>query len=175
MNRLNVGCGDDVLHGWDNCDKYPVNDSVIDTDILTLRGVKTNHYDEVRMHMVLEHVHVDLISTALHQASRVLKVGGVVTVTVPDMDYFFDLYRTHAKGKLDTTAGVMAFKEVCYQILDPELDSELTTHQCLFNFDFLRLMFLQEGFVDIQRIDSQPGTLVVEALTANNISTLAED
>ena len=172
MKKLNIGCGDDVLDGWDNCDAYPTNKFVIEADVLTLRGIKSNHYDLVSAHMVLEHVHVDLISTALHQISRVLKVGGAVNIVVPDMDYFINLYLELAKGKLDTTSGMMAYKEVCYQLLDPELDTNLTTHQCLFNFDFLTYMLIQEGFTDIEKNKgSQPGVLGVTAMKSEKIST----
>ena len=169
--KLNVGCGDDILEGWDNCDSYPSNASVIKADLLTLRGVRSNYYKRVRLHMVLEHVHVDLVSTALHQVSRVLDIAGQIEITVPDLDYFFDLYTSRAKNKLSSTAGMMAFKEVCYQLLDPELDENLTTHQCFFNWDFLRLSLLQEGFSDIKRVAGQDGTLNVIAYKLEKIST----
>lgn len=171
MKKLNIGCGEDVLEGWDNCDSYPTIDSVIKSDILTLRGIKSNHYDFVAAHMVLEHVHVDLISTALHQISRVLKVGGKVEITVPDMDYFIDLYLEKAKNKLHTTAGMMAYKEVCYQLLDPELDENLITHQCLFNHSFLTYMLLQEGFTELTPEKRQAGVLCVTATKPEKIST----
>ena len=171
MNKLNVGCGDDILANWDNCDAYPSKDSVIKADLLTLRGIKSNHYDLVRLHMVLEHVHVDLVSTALHQVSRVLAVGGVIEITVPDLDYFVGLYQESARDKLNTTAGMMAYKEVCYQLLDPELDTNLTTHQCFFNWDFLKLSLMQEGFSEIGKVDGQVGTLNVIASKLEKIST----
>ena len=175
MKKLNIGCGDELLVGYTNCDAYPVDDSVIETDVLSLRGLRTSEYGEVRIHMVLEHVHVDLVGTALHQISRVLTPDGVVMITVPDMDYFIDLYLNHAKGKLHTTKGVMAFKEACYQLLDPELDPNLQTHQCFFNFDFLKMSLLQEGFVGITRQESQDGTLVVHASKEQNISTFKSE
>lgn len=171
MTKLNVGCGDDILEGWDNCDSYPSDDSVIEADLLTLRGIKSNHYEHVRLHMVLEHVHVDLISTALHQVSRVLDIGGKVEITVPDFDYFLSLYNNKANNKLDTTLGMMAYKEVCYQLLDPELDPKLTTHQCFFNWDFLKFSLLQEGFSNIERVYLQAGTLNAIAYKLEKIST----
>lgn len=144
--RLNIGCGNDLLEGYDNCDAKPENDRIKKADVVILENIRTNYYDEVLMKMILEHVHIDLIPTALFQAHRVLKPGGKLEIISPDFDALVDRY-LKIRGKLNNTKNFFLFKDIVYNLLDPEIREGAKTHQSVITKDFLKMSLEAEGFI----------------------------
>lgn len=82
MTKLNLGCGDQFLDGYINCDMLPnvKTDKVFDLEKFPY-PFADNFADEVLMDNVLEHLH-DIVST-MREIHRILKPGGVVKIIVP--------------------------------------------------------------------------------------------
>ncbi len=80
---LNLGCGNDVRPGWENFDKYPVNDKVKFIDLSVLPFPFPDGYaDFILLHHVFEHLSVNRFEL-MKELSRILKPGGEVRIVVP--------------------------------------------------------------------------------------------
>jgi predicted SAM-dependent methyltransferase len=120
--------------------------------------------------MVLEHVHIDLVPTALYQISRVLAPGGFVDITVPDFDYFVQKYLNN-KGKLTKTMNFHNFYNITYNLLAPEIDPKIRTHQALFTEEFLTILLVDDGFVNVETVRKAGGILTVWAFKHDGSSS----
>lgn len=84
--KLNLGCGSDIRHGWENYDKFPHDSRVkfIDLDILPL-PFPSDSIDIIQLSQVLEHVLYPLELCV--ECNRVLKPGGKLLIDVPVYSY----------------------------------------------------------------------------------------
>jgi predicted SAM-dependent methyltransferase len=81
--RLNLGCGHEVLDGWENYDSHPVTDEVQYINLNTLPlPFETGSIDEVLLSHVLEHLEVNPYEFMM-EIYRILKKDGVVQVKLP--------------------------------------------------------------------------------------------
>lgn len=84
--RLNLGCGRDKRAGYINVDKHAVfePDRVVDLES-TPWPFPDNAVDEIVLHHVLEHLgqQTETFLAILVELYRILKVGGVIEITVP--------------------------------------------------------------------------------------------
>lgn len=80
--KLNLGCGKDVLKGWENYDKYPVNEHVkyINLNEFPL-PFPDNFADEIKLSHVVEHIVYR--KEFMMEISRILKPNGKVFVVLP--------------------------------------------------------------------------------------------
>lgn len=90
---LHLGCGPTYLEGLTNADAF--DDSVRDRalDALDLDGYSDASVDHIETHHMFEHLSFADGRTALREWARVLKVGGTLAITVPDMDRVVRLWR----------------------------------------------------------------------------------
>jgi len=81
MEKLNLGCGNDIKQGWTNLDiaNLPGVDVVHNLNKLPL-PFNENSFDEILCQDVLEHIHFTELLKDIH---RILKPGGVLDVRVP--------------------------------------------------------------------------------------------
>lgn len=63
-------------------------------DVTWLKPIEDQTVDYVLAQDVLEHIHRVKCSTTLHEWNRVLKIGGLLDVRVPDVMAIVDLMRT---------------------------------------------------------------------------------
>lgn len=79
--KLNLGCGEKLMQGYINCDKYQTNaDMKVDLDVLPL-PFKDNTADEIILRQTLEHVDNQL--DLLYDCHRILKKGGILKIMLP--------------------------------------------------------------------------------------------
>lgn len=81
LNKLNVGCGDNILPGWVNLDisALPGVDVVCDIEKLPLPFVD-DQFDEILCQDILEHIEYVPV---LRDIYRIMKKGGALTIRVP--------------------------------------------------------------------------------------------
>jgi len=82
---LDVGCGGAVRPGWIGIDKYTVAPGVINADMCKL-PYADNTVDIVHSSHSLEHLSIRKAHRALYEWYRVLKPGGMLFLTMPDLD-----------------------------------------------------------------------------------------
>lgn len=91
MVQLNLGCGNDIREGFINVDvrQVPNVDIVATLEKLPFRD---NYADKIVAQDVLEHFcRIELIDVVT-EIKRVLKVGGILEVRVPDCEQILNKY-----------------------------------------------------------------------------------
>jgi len=77
--KLNLGCGNHILEGWDNYDIHP-SKNVKELDLNKLPyPFPDNHADEILASHVLEHLYLPIYD-AMIELHRILKPGGKLIV-----------------------------------------------------------------------------------------------
>jgi len=82
MKKLNLGCGEKVLDGYENYDKYNPDAKYIDLEKLPLIEFNDNSYDEILLLNVLEHLWLNPYDFML-EMYRILKTGGIIKIELP--------------------------------------------------------------------------------------------
>ena len=137
---LHIGCGEIVATGFINLDARPgPHVHIVTQDLFRLEMIPDYAFDLVYMSHVLEHVsHLNVIET-LKELCRILKVGGVLRVSVPDFDHILTLYRA-------TDHDIRAIE----QPLMGGQDYAFNYHYMVFNDAHLRKLMLNSGFREAQ-------------------------
>lgn len=102
MKKINLGCGSQILDGYENYDKFPIDGRVkyIDLDTLPL-PFDDKSVDEVIIFHVLEHLDVNLLDF-MKDINRILKPDGVLYVRLPTWSNKLQHNRFfHSKGYLN--------------------------------------------------------------------------
>lgn len=89
--KLNLGCSDDLLDGYINVDKFPVNDKVYVADLSEPWPWPDSSVEQVRAYDIIEHLPSQIHT--MNEMWRVLEPGGEAYIIVP------------------TTAGLGAFQD----------------------------------------------------------------
>ena len=91
-DKLQIGCGNCLLHGWINTDIKPCSDDVLYMDITRPFPFDDNSFRYVYSEHVCEHVSFDSFILALREILRILKPNGVFRIAMPSLDFLLNLY-----------------------------------------------------------------------------------
>ena len=91
--KLHVGCGENVLEGWLNCDLNPKKSSVLRFDATKRYPFDDGQFDYVFSEHFIEHIDYRQGLKMLSECCRVLKRGGKTRITTPNIVFLVDLYR----------------------------------------------------------------------------------
>src|SRR4030042_962249 len=95
---VHIGCGEKNAPGFINVDARPLaRMHVVTDDITSLADFDSGTVDLVYMCHILEHIKRNDLQKVLSEMKRVLKVGGVLRISVPDFDKLIEVY--NAAGK----------------------------------------------------------------------------
>lgn len=93
--KLHLGCYDRKIYGYTNVDiRSEVNPDVVD-DVLELKKFKNNTVDVIYTCHVLEHLSRENSKKALTRWFDLLKPGGILRVSVPDIQAVCEHYIYH--------------------------------------------------------------------------------
>jgi predicted SAM-dependent methyltransferase len=134
--KLNLGCHKWKIPGWINIDTDPKVTPDVIMDVKKL-DYPNDYVEEIYAGHLLEHLTVN--SQVLKEWKRVLKPGGKITITVPDIAKAIDLYN---KGQLS------------YDFLIQVVfgNQEVTKHNMVFSEKMLLAMVSKE-FPNVKIID----------------------
>jgi SAM-dependent methyltransferase len=85
LNMLHLGCGERILEGFVNIDKYFEHPSVINFDIFKL-PFDSESVDIIYCSHVLEHLPIRHAKLAIGEWSRVLKKDSKLYLAIPDLE-----------------------------------------------------------------------------------------
>lgn len=104
--RLNLGCGENVLDGWENYDLYPSCRQVKPLDLNELPLPFPNNYaDHIRVSQVLEHLSCHPFEF-IQECHRILKPGGTLFVGLPSFSFTLPHLRGyHPEGYMNVVIG----------------------------------------------------------------------
>lgn len=80
--KLHLGCGNTIMSGWQNIDKYSTKPGVLKHDIRKL-PYEDNSVSVIYSSHMIEHVHQKELPDAIQEWFRVLKPGGQLIVRCP--------------------------------------------------------------------------------------------
>ena len=138
--KLNLGCGDEYLEGYVNCDMYASKvDMRFDASKINFGN---NEVDEIRAYHLIEHFDFKQVFDVLKEWCRALKPGGILRVETPD---FLNSCKSFVEGNEQVRLNLYG-----HFFAQPWLDGFV--HKFLFTEAQLRWSLEQCGFKDIQRM-----------------------
>lgn len=155
--KLHLGCGPVHVPGFLNVDidlSFPAVD-VLD-DVRKLRRCRERSAAVIYACHVLEHFSHAEVLLVLRRWCEVLKPGGELRVSVPDIDRIVQIYSKnwqHFQTPPNTPwIGLIYGGEA----------SPYDYHKTGFNFAYLKYLLLQVGFVDVEEYPQWPHWLGIE-------------
>ena len=137
--KLHIGCGKKYISGYKHLDVIDFEhvDFVCDTRKLSMIGDAT--VSEIYACHILEHVERNEVVTVLKEWNRVLKVGGVLRVAVPDFEAIVAEYQE--------SKGLNRFQGLLYggQTYDYNF------HHVAFDVEVLTSFLTEAGFTKTSR------------------------
>jgi predicted SAM-dependent methyltransferase len=99
IKKLQLGCGSNILHGWLNSSYLPGVDNVIHNDVINLDATGTypfedQTFDYIFSEHMIEHVSYAKGQLMLKESFRVLRDGGKIRISTPDLAFLISLYQT---------------------------------------------------------------------------------
>lgn len=103
VDWLDIGSSSNKSNlNFEFCDLYPIEECIpefrekyfqidITKDLIHTQSYK--QYDFIRMQHVFEHFTFEQADTVLKNCSKMLKKGGILLITVPDLDIMINLYK----------------------------------------------------------------------------------
>lgn len=136
---IHIGCGKTNSPEFINVDARPLAHVHIATDDITsLSDFETGTVDMVYMCHILEHIKGSDLKRVLSEMKRVLKVGGVLRLSVPDFDRLLEVYDACGKD-IDV---------ISRQLMGGQ-DHEYNVHYSVFNHTRLSELLEEVGFREI--------------------------
>ena len=149
VRRLNWGCGAIAPFGWVNSDIDSGPGIDVVADICRGLPLESDCFDYVVTIHALPEIRFDQMDGVLRELCRVLKPGGVLRLSLPDMDKAIDAYRS---GDVDyfliddevirSTAGKMIVQLTWFG-----------RSRCMFTYEFIEELLLRNGFRSVARCE----------------------
>jgi len=140
--KLHLGCGKKYIgNEWIHIDIQKFNHIDYQIDIRNLDIFKNESIDEIYICHVLEHFPRNELENILSEWYRVLKVGGMLRIAVPDFESVCNLY----KSGMDI--------EKFYGLVSGGQKNEYDFHYHIFDEKSLSSMMYKIGFSKVVRYD----------------------
>lgn len=151
VKYANFGCGPMVWDGWESYDKYYKHEKVVNIDMCD-ESLPSDAYDAVFSSHSLEHNYFHLAKKTILNWHRILKVGGAILLTVPDLENTMKILldeRTTFELKYDwyiyTLFGYQVSPDIRNRTLNDPVDHG-QIHYCGFTKEWLTRFFTENGF-----------------------------
>jgi predicted SAM-dependent methyltransferase len=92
LKKLHLGCGKNALPGWLNTDLEPVAPGIVRVDLTQTLPFPDATFDYVFSEHVIEHLSYAHGQVMLRECYRVLKPGGRLRISTPDLAFLVALY-----------------------------------------------------------------------------------
>lgn len=162
--RLHLGCGTRVLDGWLNSDFSPRSANAIRVDATKPFPFDDSTFEYVYSEHMIEHLARRDTERLLGEINRVLKPGGRVRVSTPDLDRLIALFRPADQHTTDERRYIELIATHSVTDIDPAAATAVHVlnnnmrdwgHQFLFDFDTLRDAMVAAGLTSIERFELQ--------------------
>jgi predicted SAM-dependent methyltransferase len=161
--KLHLGCGRNILAGWLNADIEPCSPDVAYIDLTKPLPFQDACFDYVFSEHVIEHFSYQQGLAMLRESHRVLRPGGRIRVSTPDLAFVMGLYGAE---KSDVQQRYIAWSTSYIAWSTGAFISEVPVssdtfvinnfvrdwgHQFIYDEKELRASLLRAGFRDVER------------------------
>lgn len=144
--KLHLGCGEKRLPGFVHVDIRPEVKPDIVSPAQSLHTVRNSSVEEIYYCHGIEHLKYAEIQPAFREWKRVLALGGILRLAVPDFVSLVDIYENAYNGA--------SLKTIRYAISGGQ-DYPDNVHYSVWDFFTLQDELNTAGFSDVQRYDAR--------------------
>ena len=93
VRKLHIGCGEKIIDGWLNADFFPSSPTVLHLDATRHFPMGDKQFDYVFSEHMIEHIPYPQGFSMLSECYRILREGGTIRITTPNLAFLIDLYK----------------------------------------------------------------------------------
>jgi predicted SAM-dependent methyltransferase len=155
---LHLGCNEHVLAGWINADLNPRNKDCLALDATKPFPLADESLDAIFSEHMIEHISFDDGAFMLRECWRVLKPGGRIRITTPNLPFLIRLY-TGPRSKLEDEYLLWSTQHLKHKSTDEVAIFVLNNfvrawgHLFIYDVTTLSQSLLEAGFVAIEQFD----------------------
>lgn len=164
LRKLHLGCGRHVLEGWFNCDVRPRCKGVVQLGAAKRFPFEDRQFDFVYSEHMIEHLSFDSGASMLAECHRVLRPGGRLRVSTPDLAFVVALYASNRSVLQERYLHWAVGRESKSRLRPPPETNGFAPpaevfvinnfmrdwgHQFIYDGPTLRYAFLRAGFEEI--------------------------
>jgi len=101
VRKLHIGCGNHILDGWLNADRFPRAAIVFHLDAAQPFPFGDDEFDFIFCEHVIEHMSFSQGLGMLSECYRVLRPQGKIRISTPDLRFLLDLYKEERSSLQD--------------------------------------------------------------------------
>ena len=101
VRKLNIGAGGASMSGWLNSDIEPKLKDILYLDATQDFPIEDNSFDYIFSEHMIEHITYNDAKRMISECFRILKPGGVIRISTPDLSFLVDLYKDN-KSEVQT-------------------------------------------------------------------------
>ena len=140
--KIHICSSKKILKNYDNVDLDENANAKYKIDARNLDLFDDNSVDEIYASHILEHFQRYEIFDVLKEWNRILKVGGILRIAVPDFNSCVNVYNKNHN-----------IFEVLGLIIGGQ-NNEYDNHYNIFNFEIIKEFLENTGYTDIQKYDT---------------------
>jgi predicted SAM-dependent methyltransferase len=160
---LHLGCGGNEIPGWLNTDLYPTSPSILSLDATKPFPFANDTFDYVFSEHMIEHIPYPAGCFMLRECFRVMKPGGTIRISTPDLRFVVDLYNCpHDDYIRWATEQLIPWAPVADRAFVVNNFFRDWGHQFIFDDRTLSASLRETGFINIARRELKESN--VEAL-----------
>lgn len=155
VKKLQIGCGTNILPGWLNTDLNP-SKGVMAMNAAKKFPFRNDTFDYIFSEHFIEHVNYGVGVQVIQESYRVLKPGGRLRISTPDLNFLIELY-SERKSDLQKRYVKMAVDSF---IKNPKKYEDTFVinnffrdwgHKFIYDYKILEGLLTECGFVDVVR------------------------
>jgi predicted SAM-dependent methyltransferase len=157
IRKLHLGCGPNELTDWLNTDLRPVSPSVIFIDIMEPLPLPDESFDYIYSEHLIEHISFKSGLAHLKECFRVLKHGGTIRISTPDIQFLLDYYKTVAMSEVQmkylkrVVENALVDMKFCYPTTLMNFFMHGWGHEFIYDEEVLNAALKFAGFHDVRR------------------------
>jgi predicted SAM-dependent methyltransferase len=153
--RLQIGTGRNLKEDWLNSDLNPSSKKIF---LDATKKIRFNNktFDYIFSEHLIEHLEYDQADEFLRECYRVLKPGGKIRISTPNLVFLINLYKNEKtedekKYILWATEHLQDCKNPAVFVINNFFRS--WGHKFIYDFETLSSMLSQIGFVDVSKLE----------------------